>query len=40
MLVIINASKLQCQREKIALDEKEVNEQMTVFIACVIFKAE
>lgn len=39
MLVMINSSKLQYQREKIALDEKEVNEQMPLFIACVIFRA-
>lgn len=30
---MINSSKLQYQREKIAPDEKEVNEQMPVFIA-------
>lgn len=40
MLVMINSSKLQYQRQKIAQDEKEVNEQMPVFIACVIFRAE
>lgn len=39
MLVMINSSKLQYQRQKIALDEKEVNEQMPLFIACVIFRA-
>lgn len=39
MLLMINSSKLQYQREKITPDEKEVNEQMPVFIACVIFRA-
>lgn len=37
---MINSSTFQYQREKIVPDEKEVNEQMPLFIACVIFRAE
>lgn len=40
MLAMINSSTFQYQREKIVPDEKEVNEQMPLFIACVIFRAE
>lgn len=37
---MINSSTFQYQREKIVPDEKEVNDQMPLFIACVIFGAE
>lgn len=37
---MINSSKFQYQRDKIVPDEKEVNEQVLLFIACVIFRAD